>query len=320
MILTGLVALALLALVIRTLFKPGTEKKVIAFEEQGWFSTTAYKKSQGQRVRRGTILGVLVLGGAGIWTLVSNRSLGGGDWTLRLPFTGTVRVVNLGDTVKANPALPNEFWFGGKVPPPNELSSERTKELLQAPGYLFIADLRSFKETNDYLKDHYAKIEKPGDSDFAPGDVVAKDLVEKARRDLAAENKNPPILDNKGTVLASGPREGPDYKTLTLLPHVRYTVPLLLAALSLWVGWRIVNVPTFTDFLIATEAELNKVSWTTRKRLIQDTIVVLVTVVLLTFFLFVVDGAWSWLLSRKIINVLQIPETKERIGPQEQPW
>ena len=32
------------------------------------------------------------------------------------------------------------------------------------------------------------------------------------------------------------------------------------------------------DFLIATEAEMNKVSWTTRKRLVKDTIVVLVTV------------------------------------------
>ena len=40
---------------------------------------------------------------------------------------------------------------------------------------------------------------------------------------------------------------------------------------------------------IATEAEINKVSWTTRKRLIQDTTVVLVTVFLFTLFLFVVD-------------------------------
>ena len=51
----------------------------------------------------------------------------------------------------------------------------------------------------------------------------------------------------------------------------------------LWRAWRgMVNFPAFADFLIATEAEMNKVSWTTRKRLVQDTIVVLTTVVLMT--------------------------------------
>ncbi len=34
---------------------------------------------------------------------------------------------------------------------------------------------------------------------------------------------------------------------------------------ALWLAWRVVNVPSFADFLIATEAELNKVSWTTRR-------------------------------------------------------
>ena len=71
-------------------------------------------------------------------------------------------------------------------------------------------------------------------------------------------------------------------------------------------AWRIVNCPAFADFLIATEAELNKVSWTTRKRLIQDTIVVLMTVFLLTVFLFVVDVAWGKVLSNWPIGVLQI--------------
>ena len=58
-------------------------------------------------------------------------------------------------------------------------------------------------------------------------------------------------------------------------------MPLLLLALSLWLAWRMVNLPPFADFLIATEAELNKVSWTTQQRLVQDTIVVLITTFLL---------------------------------------
>ena len=74
-------------------------------------------------------------------------------------------------------------------------------------------------------------------------------------------------------------------------------VLILLTALTLWFAWRAVNVPTFADFLIATEAEMNKVSWTPWKKLVQDTIVVLVTTALLTAFLLVIDIFWGWLLS-----------------------
>ena len=66
------------------------------------------------------------------------------------------------------------------------------------------------------------------------------------------------------------------------------------------------NFPGFADFLIATEAEMNKVSWTTRKRLIQDTVVVLVTVFLLTLFLFVVDILWFKILSAPRIGVIRV--------------
>ena len=85
---------------------------------------------------------------------------------------------------------------------------------------------------------------------------------------------------------------------ITLLPDLLFTVPLVLVALTLWFAWRAVNYPTFADFLIATEAEINKVSWTSRKALIRDTIVVLTTLFLLTVFLFVVDMFWNSLLSR----------------------
>ena len=97
--------------------------------------------------------------------------------------------------------------------------------------------------------------------------------------------------------------------TLTLLTDLGYSVPLLLGIATFWIAWRAVNAPSFADFLIATEAEMNKVSWSTRKRLVQDTIVVLITVLLLTVFLFTVDLFWSWLLSRPFIGVLP-PKTQ----------
>jgi len=93
-------------------------------------------------------------------------------------------------------------------------------------------------------------------------------------------------------------------KAVPLVPVARLALPALICLFTVWVAWRAVNVPTFGDFLIATEAEMNKVSWTSRKRLIQDTIVVLVCLALLTLFLFAIDMFWSWLLSLEFIGVL----------------
>ena len=69
---------------------------------------------------------------------------------------------------------------------------------------------------------------------------------------------------------------------VAVLSSKEITVPILIALFTGWFAWRLVNVPTFADFLIATEAEMNKVSWSTRRRLMQDTIVVLITVAIIT--------------------------------------
>jgi preprotein translocase SecE subunit len=100
-----------------------------------------------------------------------------------------------------------------------------------------------------------------------------------------------------------------------ILLRIQVTLPLILLGICSWIAWRIVNWPVFADFLIATEAEMNKVSWTTRKRLVQDTVVVLVTVVLLTVYLFVVDVLWIDILS--FCKVLQIDPMHERAKMQE---
>jgi preprotein translocase SecE subunit len=185
MALTAAVGLGLLVWGWMLLSRPTATGKLQAFEDQGWFSTGRYKASQGLRVRRATMLGVMLLGAAGIYALYNHGMLlsGASDWVLRVPFT----------------------------------------------------DLR-----------------------------------------------------------------------IPVLPDVSLTVPLLLAVVSFWLSFRIVNLPVFADFLIATEAEINKVSWPTRKSVVQDTVVVLVTVMLLTVFLFFVDIAWGWILSRPVVGVLQV--------------
>jgi preprotein translocase SecE subunit len=103
--------------------------------------------------------------------------------------------------------------------------------------------------------------------------------------------------------------------TITPLADVEYAVPILLAVAAVWLSWRAVNMPPFADFLIATEAEMNKVSWPTRKGLVQDTVVVLATTVLLTLFLLVVDWFWGALLSSRYIAVLPSSESRAVDNP-----
>ena len=86
-------------------------------------------------------------------------------------------------------------------------------------------------------------------------------------------------------------------------PIPRFSIPTALALALVWVIWRIVQYPPFADFLIATEAEMNKVSWTSREDLYRATIVVLATVFFMALYLFGVDYLWSWLL--QVIHVLR---------------
>jgi preprotein translocase subunit SecE len=74
---------------------------------------------------------------------------------------------------------------------------------------------------------------------------------------------------------------------------VQYAVPGLLLVLGLWAAYRLVNVPAFADFLIAVEAEMNKVSWPTRSELFRSSVVVLVTIFSLAVVLFVFDFIWN---------------------------
>jgi len=106
-----------------------------------------------------------------------------------------------------------------------------------------------------------------------------------------------------------------------LIYRVHVLMPLLLGIALVYFAWRVVNVPAFADFLIATEAEMNKVSWTTRRRLIQDTIVVLVTVVLMTLFLFLVDIMWIQILSNPYVGVLQYnPRDQQKQQQEKNQW
>jgi preprotein translocase subunit SecE len=82
-------------------------------------------------------------------------------------------------------------------------------------------------------------------------------------------------------------------------PGIRYGVPGVLLLAGLWIAYRLVNVPAFADFLIAVEAEMNKVSWPTRSELFRASMVVLITIFSLAAVLALFDVLWrvlfTWL-------------------------
>jgi preprotein translocase SecE subunit len=459
-VIVGLLALWLL----RVFFRPGFEAWLVRFEEAGWFSARSFKPGQGLRVRRGTILGILLLAGSGIWVLVNRGTLSAGGWELNIPFTGKFVVDDPGDAVsvlETSPPPQYEVVDAGAAEGLEVnamLSLDRAKEIDEKViGPLAEAKRKALKAlTAELLAQAVAKarVQKPklkgnledlkramnnkevSDPEISrvvawiemveqfdeplsqPGlkrflvqreidrTVKAEQEREKERKRVSKESavgsitgnavariaewaekdRLPvlaPVLDRfrvrdinsgldplnfrivkdtppefsvagesvwfernrivnqsdfdtkveelkkrlKGSVDSTvdiedlakkaapptKPMEGHVvYASITLLPAVRFTLPLLLLLLTIWLAWRIVNLPTFGDFLIATEAELNKVSWTTRTRLWQDTLVVLTTMILMAVFLFVVDIAWGKILSWPPIGVLQVKKVQEQ--------
>jgi len=89
------------------------------------------------------------------------------------------------------------------------------------------------------------------------------------------------------------------------MPALVYGLPGAILVAGLWIGFRVVNLPTFADFLIAVEAEMNKVSWPSRTELVRSSMVVIILMFGLTLVLFTYDTVLAWLLS-KVLGVTVI--------------
>jgi preprotein translocase subunit SecE len=84
---------------------------------------------------------------------------------------------------------------------------------------------------------------------------------------------------------------------------VRIALPSVIAIAGWWIAFRLVNMPSFADFLIAVEAEMNKVSWPSRSELVRSSIVVIFSIVFLAVILFGYDLFWRFLLTAlRVLN------------------
>ena len=75
----------------------------------------------------------------------------------------------------------------------------------------------------------------------------------------------------------------------------RYVLLLVFGVVGLWFAYRIVNFSKFADFLIAVEAEMNKVSWPTKTELWNASMVVIFVIFAMAGLLYLFDIIWTLL-------------------------
>ena len=85
---------------------------------------------------------------------------------------------------------------------------------------------------------------------------------------------------------------------------VQYVVPGLLLVLGGWASYRLVNYPKFADFLIAVEAEMNKVSWPSWPELVRSSLVVIFVMFALAGVLIGFDAIWTFLF-RDLLHIIR---------------
>jgi len=77
--------------------------------------------------------------------------------------------------------------------------------------------------------------------------------------------------------------------TASVKPWFQDGIPLVIFAVLGWLIFKLVNMVKFADFLIATEGEMKKVSWSSKKEIVTSTKVVIFTVIVMALLLAAVD-------------------------------
>jgi preprotein translocase subunit SecE len=148
-----------------------------------------------------------------------------------------------------------------------------------------------------------AAADGPAGRDVTGGPAAAARANEGPRKD--ATNTVPPLeIYKRGQgkytrittflgvmllVVIGAVRLSEELTTVALSPLVRYGIATALVVVSAAVMFWVVNRPRSADFMIATEGEMKKVSWSSRKEVIGSTKVVIITTLILTVILFTVD-------------------------------
>lgn len=72
-------------------------------------------------------------------------------------------------------------------------------------------------------------------------------------------------------------------------------LPAGLCVVLSWLIFWLMNKPSIADFLIASEGEIKKVSWSSRREIVVSTTVVICVVLLMAVGLAVIDLVFNWI-------------------------
>jgi len=83
-------------------------------------------------------------------------------------------------------------------------------------------------------------------------------------------------------------------------PWVHTMIPALVCGVFAGVIYWLSNLPTIADFLIAAEGEIKKVSWSSRKEIVNSTLIVITVVAVMATGLGLVDIAFRLFFSEVV--------------------
>lgn len=86
--------------------------------------------------------------------------------------------------------------------------------------------------------------------------------------------------------------------------YIQYGISVVVWIGMAWLMFFLVNKPNMADFMIATEGEMKKVSWSSRREILGSTKVVIFATFAMAIVLFVVDFAFQLFFSK--IDILQL--------------
>ena len=88
---------------------------------------------------------------------------------------------------------------------------------------------------------------------------------------------------------------GPSGVEVPGFPKIKLIITAIFCAVSAGVAWFYLNKPKVVDFFIATESEMKKVNWTSRKELLGSTKVVIGFMFITAAILFLIDVFFGYL-------------------------
>jgi preprotein translocase SecE subunit len=273
-----------------------TRSAVAAMDDQGWTSLGSFKRVQGQRVRRLTMITLLIAVVTGSMSLMNAGY--GARWFAELPLSGKFEIVDPHDAkynkipLKAGDSFSREQY---------QTLQNDLKDLVLVGG------------------EAVTVIIDGAESSFKPGDLIPRDLAKKIQNILRDGRREGDSQELKTSEAVLPETRKIDQLGMLLLPEGQLKV-VALSIIGFFLIWRLVNVPSFADFLIATDSEMSKVSWPPLKKLWRDTLVVVTGMFLMGGMIMAMDWVWRGVLTS--ISVLQFPATTDDKNRSEdlKPW